>query len=165
VYSPRSREFAEINAVFVVELGESWISEDLVERLGLSFVPNLDGKPEYGVLEKRTFKFSGSVVLTWRLEGGVQSKVIKCRVVPMQLLKVYLPRSSLPSNSKSIPLVVSNPESPQIISHTAEDHVLSRMDPPLFPSAGSVDGAVEYLDDSLEEYDPPSFNIAKTDPD
>jgi hypothetical protein len=86
------------------------MSENLVNRLGLARKFSATGKPEYGYLGQKMFKFGGTVALQWRCKDKDKSKLNQCRVIPRQEIDVYLPSSLMPPRSpQEKELTVPNP--------------------------------------------------------
>jgi hypothetical protein len=142
---------AEINALFVADLEENWISEDLVASLGLTRC-SPEKKGEYGRLERRTVRFSGTVLLQWTELGNRTSKFTPCRVVLRESFGLYLQQSLLSPQTPPaepvkgfdpIPLRGPAPE----VSSPSENTCSSA------PTVGSFDGSPEDLDDNSKEYD------------
>jgi hypothetical protein len=151
VYSKKDKTFTEINATFVNDIDESWISEDLVERLELNHTSSLEDKPKYGRLGKKMFQFCGTVCLQW-IERG-KSKYTKCRIVPDKSFEVYLHCSqSNPASPRGKPLITPDPPPTSLPPPLNEDSPSTTSLSAAIAGSFDGDGLAEVLDDRSKEY-------------
>jgi len=101
VYSVKDKKYIDIKHFNVHALSESWISNSLVDRLGLK--PKIEAKEQlkYGYLGYKTFEFQGNVTLQLMIKGSGRTTAIKCRVIPDRASNLYLESTlfSLPAQS------------------------------------------------------------------
>lgn len=71
----------DVQASFVADLSESWISISLVENLGLEHFYDSKSEPQYCILGKRIIQFKGTTVLQSTDKVTTKSNYIICRVV------------------------------------------------------------------------------------
>ena len=163
-FSKNKDGWVDIDATFVDDLDENWISKDFVDRLGLK--AKYSEPKEYGHLEASTLPFLGTVELQWSEKSGkdfLKSRYAICKIVNDKSFEVFLKISYLPGGRpQSLPATsVSTLDLPPIVSPAPVTCAsLSSPGPTALPLAGSFDGSpVECKEDSHEYTRPASALI------
>ena len=157
-FSTEDEEWVEIEVIFVDDLDENWISEDLVKRLGL-FITSRLYVQEWCHLETRSLPFLGNVELQWSEKDGkshVRSHFADCKVVRNKSFEVFLTMSLLPEiDPKLLNVeVMFTPDLGSILSPfaQADDTFISAQSTVEMTPAGFFDGGSDACKEDSPEY-------------
>jgi len=134
------------------ELHENWIAKEFVDSLGLT--PKENAKGRIGKSSGQTFRFGGTVLISWSWKDAAlsgQTKQTICHVVPLAKFQIMLKPSQFdPALPKTSPLTPPqnfnrqlpiSPEIPRLDSGTIST-----------PATILSDGQTEGFIDDFEDY-------------
>jgi hypothetical protein len=151
VYSDKDEDWIEINATFVSDLEENWISKGLFARLDPDRVPEIKRKKEYGHLGLRMVMFLGSFKLKWTEKGNFKTKIAECRIVRDESFELYLKGDLL--SLTSTPHQVKSQSSPEPIESPLSNppQESSASIPNHSQAIGCFDGLTKFLEENSPE--------------
>jgi hypothetical protein len=143
----------EVQATFVDDLDENWISKSLVEILNPGFAFEEQG---YGRIALKMVRFLGRLTIQWKGKESFKSTHSECRIVNAECFVLYLRQCYLPLSDAPLQNTLQthlNPV-PTPLSITPDD---------VFPSVSSFalavgsfdgltsDGQPRWIDDKVDE--------------
>jgi len=157
-FSYNEVDWTEIDVIFVDDLDENWISEDVVDRLGLEIESSDIEEYCHLDIQGRTLPFLGRVELQWAEKDGqnnLSSHFDYCRVVSDESFEVFLKMSLLPGSVLRLPPVEDlslEPVSAFSPVAPADNTFISAKTLPVPSSAGSFDSVSDDCKEGSPEY-------------
>jgi hypothetical protein len=141
----------EVEATFVDDLDQNWISKSLLDRLKPEFP--LD-EPRYGRIALKSVMFLGTTKIQWAGRNSLKTIETECRVVRAECFNLYLRKCLLPPSIGQGTSRTPSSSIPAPLPVPPEDSSLPLSSPPLVVGSFdglTLDGQPKWIDDDTDK--------------